>query len=274
MRMKKFLAIAAISTSLAGFGSAGWAADVEAPASGVLFGHITGAYILEDPWGNWTIFQPDYSEEGLGDGFLVRGLIGYRWSDWDVAVGGQYADLSRGPLSEGPFPVDGDMSAKNFAIDGEFGYNTSVWNSDVRLFLGVRYAEWDHTVFPTSGAGPVSHDFSGVGPRIGYSAVTPLSDSLTLETAGAVAVLFGEIKTSAGPGWNCGQCSDQDTTSLNLESSIGIGFGLGESARAVIGWQNQYWDNVNVGVTDASGGGLNQGKSDHFMTGPFLRLAF
>lgn len=271
--MKKFLAVAAVSTALGGFGGSAWAADVEGPTSGVLFGHITGAYIFEDPWGDWTIFQPDYSEEGLGDGFLVRGLVGYRWSDWDIAIGGQYADLGRGSLSEGT-GVDGDMSAEHFAIDGELGYNTTMLSSDVRLFIGARYAEWDNTVFPTSGFGPVSHDFSGIGPRLGYSAITPLSDSLTLETAGAVAVLFGEIETSAGPGWICTQCNDQSTTAFNLESSIGIGFGLGSSARAVLGWQSQYWDGVNVGVTDASGIGLNQGTSDHFMTGPFLRLAF
>ncbi|MFT3672052.1 Lpg1974 family pore-forming outer membrane protein [Aestuariivirga sp.] len=237
-----------------------------------VFGHISTSYLLKDPAESWKL-DTGYTEAGLGDGFIGDGRLGYRWSDWDVAVGGQVADLSRGDASHDLFS-DFYLSANHFALDGEIGHRVVLGAADVRTHFGLRYAEWAHEVsFPGLG-GLVRHDFRGLGPRLGISTVTPVSDNLSLEFDVAASLLFGKNRTQSISFWNCSDCTTEHVTAVNLEGSAGIGLDLGQSVHAVAGWQGQYWGDVNVAITDESGLGENVSSSGHFMTGPSLRFAF
>lgn len=45
------------------------------------------------------------------------------------------------------------------------------------------------------------------------------------------------------------------------------------NTKLILGYQFQYWSSVNVAITDNNGYGMNVGKSDYFIHGPFLTLA-
>jgi hypothetical protein len=277
--MKKFLIAATALSSLVllSGGDAG-AADLAAPSpTGGWFGSITGAYIFEDPTNEWQLFGPNAfgepsSESNIGDGGLGRAVLGYRWSDWDVAAAVQYGSFGDGNAST-TTATSGTINAEHFAVDAQFGFNTSVGNSDVRMAFGARYAEWDHDVDPGGGRS-VSHDFAGIGPMVEFDSSSPISGNMTLEFGAIASVLFGDIETSSSGGWICTDCSKTNTTAFSLEGDIGVGFNLGSSARAVLGWQAQWWDGVNVAITDDTNFGGNTGKSGHLVHGPFLSIEF
>jgi hypothetical protein len=250
------------------------AADLAAPADpGGWFGSLSGGYAMtlnED----WQVFSDDlgsdYAPAGIDDGFLGRAVLGYRWSAWDVAGAVQYADFSRGDTSD-YINASGTLRAHMWALDAQAGYNTMLGNADLRTAFGLRYAAWNNDV--EAYGNHINHDFRGIGPMVEVDMSKPMSDRFSLETGLSAAVLFGKTKTNAAPGWFCDDCSTQNATVLNLEGNLGLGFNL-VSARAVLGWQAQWWDNVNVAITDASGLGDNEGDSGHFFTGPYLEVRF
>ncbi len=268
------------------------AADAAGPTihlDGGFFGSVMGSYLLESPSDDWKFigFEPqDYSAQGLGDGFLGAVDLGYRWGVWDAAVAFQYANLGTGDASatqNWPTPLnEGRLKANHFAVDAEIGYNTVLGSHSMRAAAGLRYAEWNNTVETLwSGNvpavnGPVYHEFHGLGPVAKLDGSVPVGDGgLSLEYGLAASVLFGDIdSTSNNPAYNCSGCTKTDTTAYSLEGEIGVGWNFAGSARAVVGWQAQYWGDVNVEVTDTDFGGTNAGKSGHWLTGPFLRVNF
>jgi hypothetical protein len=262
------------------------AADSSKTTGTGLFGWVRGSYVFADPVHEWRHFGPpvfldDFLEQDLGDGGLAEAKLGYRFdNDWDVAFGGQYANLSRGGDSFSPADmaifdgsVRGWLRGKHWAVDSEFGYNTVFGSSDARLSFGLRYAKWDQRVNDTIDE-QVKHVFSGVGPRVGLSLSTPLSDNLTLETGVNSALLFGEIKTTGISRWSCSTCETKKTMAFNLDGNIGLGWKMTDRTSAVLGWQAQWWDSVNVATSEAYGNGIGSGKSGHLMTGPYLELKF
>lgn len=274
--MKKLLIATAALCGIWALTHSAIAADVEVEPVGGFFGSLTGSYILQDPTNEWQLYGPDIgggtNEANVGDGWVGRAVIGYRWSDWDFAFAGQFADFSEGPASTGT-PGTGFISADQWALDAQMGYNTAIGKSDVRFAFGVRYAEWHNDVDPGLDRS-VSHDFNGIGPMIEFDGSTRLSDSLTLETGLGASVLFGDIKTDSSGGWNCTDCNSENSTALVLEGDLGIGFALGDASKAVLGWQAQCWNNVNVEITDNTDVGGNESKSGHLLTGPYLEISF
>jgi outer membrane immunogenic protein len=142
--MKKLLAIAAISTSLAGFGSAGWAADpyIDPPYdwSGPYFG-IFGGYAFGNS--DATDGGPDFFDDtppagltfGLNpDGFVAGADLGYNWQVNSLVFGieaeAAYNDASD---SSSIFVADGangllddDFATSDFgfqaALSGRLGF--------------------------------------------------------------------------------------------------------------------------------------------------------
>ena len=99
-------------------------------------------------------------------------------------------------------------------IDFEVGRDIGVGDSDARfrLFAGLRFARYrgrenvaGRTYFYSSGisiffssfTGTGTHRFTGIGPRIGFNSLTPISESLALRLDAAGALLFGKRKTSS-----------------------------------------------------------------------------
>lgn len=272
--MKSALLGAAAILALSG---AAFAADPEPAPTGGVFGYISGSYFFEDTIQDWRLFDvPDdgqtpsrTSKESFGDGYGLQGRLGYRWSEWDIAVGGQYADFSAGDRSE---DSEGDLRADMWYLDAQAGYNFMWGETAARTAFGVRYAEWNNEV--DDGDARVDHDFQGIGPRVEINTDTPLSENLSLLFDGGVGVLFGKIKTSSNDGWFCRDCSDENATSFNADARLGLGWAVTPGVKLVAGYQVQYWDDVNVAASDTSYFGDNEGKSDHLIHGPFGMIAF
>jgi hypothetical protein len=274
--MKKFLFAATLLGAVA-FSSSAMAADPVVDSDEGFFGSIMGSYTLGDVDNEWRLWGPGAPPEanyvGLGDGLLGRAILGYRWSDWDMAVAGQYGDFSDSEVSTDGIGNDGYLSAEHWAVDAQLGYNTVMGDTDVRMALGVRYAVWNNDVEVTGGRG-VHHDFEGIGPMAEFTSSSPLGDSMTFEVGAGASILFGEIETDGSGGWNCTDCNDEKVTAYSLTANLGLGFNLTDNARAILGWQVEWWDNVNVETTDNSLIGLNEGESGHLLTGPYLAIAF
>jgi opacity protein-like surface antigen len=277
------------ASALIALSSPAFAADMEPASTGGLFGYLSGSYFFEDAVRDWRLFDTGNEidgftktgKESFGDGYGIQGRLGYRWSEWDIAVGGQYADFSKGDESDDPSPGSpqtGTLKADIWSLDAQVGYNSMWGETALRTALGVRYAEWDHDVESEFDGRRAKHDFWGVGPRVEVDVDTPLSESLSLLLDGGVGVLFGKIKTDGDKLWACGACSDDDVTSLNVDARLGLGWTISPSVKLVAGYQVQYWNDVNVGVSDASdgsdGGGKNEGTSDHLIHGPFGMVTF
>ena len=280
--MKKLL-LGLLATSGLCLAAPAMAADYVAPEPapvGGFFGYIQGGYLFEDAIQDWRLFDTPAgagptSKESFGDGWIGQALLGYRWSDWDFAVGGQFADFSKGGKSAGPNTAnEGRLWADMWAIDGQFGYNTMIGETAFRAHVGVRYAEWDHDVNPDQGGAHVDHDFRGIGPRVGFDGSTPVAENLNLIFGAGAAVLFGKIKTDSSGPWICTDCSDQKTTAFVGDAKLGLGWAFAPGMNLTFGYQLQYWDNVNVAVTDNTGQGNNSGKSDHLIHGPFVGFTF
>ncbi|QIG47528.1 porin family protein [Nordella sp. HKS 07] len=262
--MKSTILGAAAVLALSG---AAFAADLEPAPAGGVFGYVSGSYFFEDAIQDWRLFS-DTEKESFGDGYGLQGRLGYRWSEWDFAIGGQYADFGAGNRSD-----TGDLRADNLYADAQAGYNFMWGETAARTAFGVRYAEWNNDVHDSNGA-RIKHDFWGVGPRVEINTDTPLSENLSLLFDGGVGVLFGKIKTDANSDWNCNECSDENTTSFNADAKLALGWAMTPGVKLAAGYQVQYWGNVNVATTDSTGFGDNEGKSDHLIHGPFGMISF
>jgi outer membrane immunogenic protein len=135
--MKKFLAIAAISTSLAGFGSAGWAADpVDAPYdwSGPYVG-VFGGYAFgdSDASDRGTDFFDDAPPTGLTFGLNPDGFVGgldagYNWQ-MNAFVFGLEAEVAHNFADDSAFVfvadgsnglLDDDHASVDYGFQGAF----------------------------------------------------------------------------------------------------------------------------------------------------------
>ncbi|MGE4249864.1 MAG: Lpg1974 family pore-forming outer membrane protein, partial [Parvibaculaceae bacterium] len=247
------------------------------PAGGP-FGYLSGSYLFEDVVHGWRLFDVPgdvtTSKESFDDGYAIQGRLGYRWDDWDMAIGGQYADFGEGGVSSAPgFEEQATIGADMWHVDAQAGYNLMLGDTALRAALGVRYAEWHHTV-DAGALGGLTHDWWGVGPRLEVNTDTPLAESLSLLFDAGAGILFGEIETEPRRGWTCLDCSDETTTSLNADVRLGLGWTIAPGATLVAGYQAQYWDSVNVESSDTTGQGDNAGDSDHLIHGPFGSFNF
>src|SRR5690606_5639786 len=102
----------------------------------------------------------------------------------------------------------------------------------------------------------------------------PVAENLNLIFGAGAAVLFGKIKTDSSGNWICTDCSKTSATSFVGDAKLGLGWSFAPGTNLTFGYQVQYWDNVNVAVTDNTGFGNNSGKSDHLIHGPFVGFTF
>lgn len=149
--MKKFLVVAAISTSLAGFGSAGWAGDpVDAPYdwNGFYIG-VTGGY----GFGDYGLGSASGNGPGVDvDNFVFGGTAGFNFQPDPNWLIGLEADLSSG--------VDGKTGQ---GTAGPFwSCNTGACNVDIEYFGTVRArAGFTHDailIYGTGGLAYGAHD--------------------------------------------------------------------------------------------------------------------
>ena len=163
------------------------APPVAVVAPGGFFFSVTGGYFFDDP--NKDIFispnnggggvpPPNCCGAGLGDGWGGRGLVGYRWSLFDVAVAYERANFSKGDPQRSYAPLATALHAPDgryWAFDGEIGLNVMLGSAKARVFAGPRYVEW--RMNDSDGqVGPFTFRVNtrAIGPRIGASLLRPL----------------------------------------------------------------------------------------------------
>jgi len=159
--------------------------------------------------------------------------------------------------------------------------------SNLRLFGGVRFAHFKanghfSTQFyssfgPTSNSAEykVKREFNGIGPRVGFDAVVPLSDMFALDLGAAGALLYGKQKYKAkGSAYYSGFGTDnfdeqrsKMTWVPNLEASAAFSWLITENAKFSLGYRvDAYFD-----VYD-DGGLEGRDEGDRIIHGPFVKL--
>jgi outer membrane protein OmpA-like peptidoglycan-associated protein len=209
------------------------------------------------------------SAGSTGDGVKLQGIVGYRFDvPWDIGVGVGYGLLSKGSR-EAPFAnrIRGDYTT----IDGTVGYTFADVPAGfaVRPFFGVRYVNFEHRTKDEIGL-PIfngKYDYWGIGPRIGADMAYRFSGSpWFIGGSLAGAVTWGEAKAR---GDFFAPDNDSGRMAWNLDAQLGIGYEVAPGFGIQIGYQLDYWWNVNYRV-----GGPASGKGDRYAHGPFLRVAY
>ncbi|MDF3073496.1 MAG: hypothetical protein K0S54_1163 [Alphaproteobacteria bacterium] len=224
------------------------------------FGYLQGWYWLDSGSDDFRDAPVSVSPD---DGWGGRALLGYQLgSGWDIALGGQYSDLSRGKKKTGNSSQDADY----WAGDLEFG-NTFMWNVfSVRPFIGARYAEFDHKA---KGFGQTQkNEWHGIGPRLGFDSSVRLGDSgFSIFGGAAGSYLFGKMKEDS-------TFTGKDKEKANvwqIDGQIGVGYEVTENFTIGAGYRADYWD----GVADRTAINSDANSSgDRFMHGPFLRASY
>lgn len=283
--------------------------------------HIQQVPGLLSPIGN--------SDIGLEDiEWNVRGGAGYRKGKWDFGLFYSGLDSSgsdvytppENPINNigGFFPFCGgldcagiggidyelyeaDSSAKYHVVDFETGYNFKWKATNIRLFGGLRYAQFDQNVSlhmlsgDLTGEVKTSHDvdFNGAGLRIGASAKVPLFWKLGITGALSGSTLFGHRANieKVWDYWNPDGDGGDDPEirireieesgamiSLNADAEIGLTFDyeMRESTLSlVVGYRAEIW-NVNDTKSETEGFGYFEVYGDKMANqifhSPFARI--
>jgi outer membrane protein OmpA-like peptidoglycan-associated protein len=211
---------------------------------------------------------PGFGAGSTDDGVKLQGIVGYRFDvPWDIGVGVGYGWLSKGS-GEGPFNnrIKGDY----ITVDGTIGYTFAdvpggfAW----RPFFGVRYVDFEHRT--SDQVQPIFHgkfDYWGVGPRIGADLAYRFAGSpWFIGGTVAGAVTWGKAKAD---GDFFASDSDSGRMAWNLDAQVGVGYEVAPGFGIQIGYQLDYWWNVNYKVASTT-----SGKGDRYAHGPFLRVAY
>lgn len=237
---------------------------------------LRGGYVLEGGPSGHLHFSPNVVA-GVGNSGSEAGAYGslsfrYSWDDRFVEAGYQYIDVGTGrPYSAPSVPPELGIQAKvlDIAYGGAVGEpGSGAWS------IGLRHANFDIEGDNFSnGSGPL-HAFQGTGVRVGYENAGRFGDMRTgWFFSGGLSMLRGTIETSSRGGWICGDCVSEDTTNFVVDALIGLEHPVG-AATLSVGYNAQYWGDVNVGISDDSGSGLNQGTSNVIIHGPFAGVNF
>ncbi len=250
------------------------------------FGSLSGWYYFSAGKNDGTSFEQTYNHPDGGPG--GKAYLGYRFNGpFDIALGGQGGWLGTNTTHDGS---DVLKSKGNYwAVDGELGYNTIVNGLGLRLFAGVRYAQFNHrnqlgdTLGMTTTFFKDNHDdYRGIGPRIGtdFSARIGSSNfSIFGDVAGSV--LFGKLKQTVTETGGCTiDCTARDShsqTVWNVEGQLGLAYEVAPGINIGAGYRAEYWHHV----ADADWDFImsvdhikSVGHQDRFMHGPFARVSY
>ncbi len=246
------------------------------------FGSLSGWYYFNSGKDR-TSYKNDTHYKGAfhpDDGWGGKAYLGYRFAGpLDVAVGAQGSWLSKG---KGDFEYGpATTKAWYWAVDGEIGYNAMVGDLGVRLFGGVRYAEFKHrskmigyTDGSTTYFKNYDNDYWGIGPRIGTDFSTRLFGSnwsLFGDIAGSV--LFGKLRGEHRYTDEASESGKTSQTVWNVEGQLGIGYEVAPGVTIGAGYRGEYWANVADKWFYAKDS-FRGGHSDRFMHGPFVRVSY
>jgi hypothetical protein len=256
-----------------------------AVATGGFFGSVTGGYFFDDP--NRSIFiSPNNGGSGgvnccgsgLGDGWGTRGMIGYRWAAWDIAVALEYARLSQGKLNPS-YSGSTLLHAPNgryWAVDGELGYTVMLGATKARLYAGPRYVSWtmhdaDQQTLPQF---TFDVDSKGIGPRVGLALSGPFTANIGWMADGSVAWLWGDVRGTTG-GIATPASLTANPTIFNAEVRAGLEYLFATTSKFTVGYQAIFWKGA---LPEFEYNGFSQplvgGRASTTNHGPFVRFSY
>jgi hypothetical protein len=289
--MRKLSSCLIALASLAAFAPVASAADmpvkapprvVAAPTPGGFFFSVTGGYYFDDP--NRDMFIGPTAVvggqgAGFGDGWGTRGVAGYRWAVWDIAVAFGYAKFSQGKLQASYGGAGSTLHAPRghyWAVDGELGYNVMMNTLKVRLFAGPRFVRWTaHDQDRQVGlAFTFDSKTEAVGPRVGFAVSGPFAGNVGWMAEGAFAYLFGDITGTVG-GLAPVQTLKVDRNITNGEARLGLEWNLAPASKLTVGYQAEYWNGAHPrDEYNGFGAPLLGGRAEQLHHGPFARFTY
>ena len=117
---------------------------------------------------------------------------------------------------------------------------------------------------------------TGLGPRIGFDAMMPLSEQFSLDIGAAGALLFGKQKFNAsgftssfGNPFDVDEERSRSVLVPNLEASAALSWLVTENAKFSLGYRvDSYFDVYDSGPVSGSDGE----QADRIIHGPFIKL--
>ena len=288
--MRKFGSCLIALAALTAFAPVASAADmpVKAPPRvvaadpGGFFFSVTGGYYFDDP--NRDMFIGPNAVvggqgAGFGDGWGTRGVLGYRWGVWDIAVAASYAKFSQGKLQASYGGAGSPLHAPKghyWAVDGEFGYNFMMNALKVRVFAGPRFVRWsahdqDAQTGPTF---TFDSKTEAVGPRVGFAVSGPFAGNVGWMAEGSFAYLFGDITGTVG-GLAPVQSLKVSRSITNGELRGGLAWNVSPAGKFIVGYQAEYWNGAHPrDEYDGFGNPLVGGRAEQLHHGPFARFSY
>ena len=245
------------------------------------------------------------------DGWGGKAMLGYRFNNnWDIGLGlsggwlkGKKSDsattftaTSTGSAAATELKVKLDY----YVADFEAGYNWQMGKSNIRLFGGVRFADFSHransatTALTFTGGGTSTTavyrgkrktTYWGVGPRIGVNGQFALGGGgFHLFGGLAGALLFGKHKekatavsiTLAGTSTFTNNRKSKSKLVTNVEGELGLGYqfsaGSGSSVSLQAGYRAEGFWGAGTKSPAYTGAGFTGSRSDYVFHGPFARL--
>jgi hypothetical protein len=275
------------------------AADIAAP-------------VAQDHWwfsaeGQYLIYDgddPDYGFNGKdfdlkpNDGWGVGGEIGFQPADspWSFLGRVRYGESNKEDDDTfysnfaGFAAGDADHREEHIIADLEIGRDVGLGAMDdgpnLRLFAGLRFAHFkgkgsvstNYSVFGISGSADIDEKrkFTGIGPRIGFDAMMPLSDQFSLDVGAAGAVLFGKQKfkaegtsySSFGATTDINDKRSRNVMVPNLEASAAFSWLITDDAKFSLGYRvDSYFDVYDNGPIFG-----DRDAGDRIIHGPFIKL--
>ena len=277
------------------------AADIAAP-------------VAQDHWwfsaeGQYLIYDGDSAEYGIegkdfdsfhlkpDDGWGIGGEIGFQPADspWSFVGRVRYGESNKDKDHNfysgfNASSSEADHREEHIIADLEIGRDVGLGalgdGSNIRLFAGLRFAHFkgkgsvssNYSSFYGdygSANARVERKFTGIGPRIGFDAMMPLSEQFSLDVGAAGAVLFGKQKfeasgTASYDGYSV-DIDDKRSKNVvvpNLEASAAFSWLVTDNAKFSLGYRvDSYFDVYDNG--DVFG---DRDAGDRIIHGPFIKL--
>ncbi|MGE0660177.1 MAG: Lpg1974 family pore-forming outer membrane protein, partial [Reyranellaceae bacterium] len=256
-----------------------------------------------------TLLTPVVKERA-DDGWGGKAMLGYRFNNnWDIGVGlsggwlkgKKSADATTFTATSTGSAASTELKVKldYYVADFEAGYNWQMGKSSIRLFGGVRFADFSQratsetTAVSFSGGGTSTTlyrgkrktTYWGVGPRIGVNGQFALGNGgFHLFGGVAGALLFGKHKekatarsiTTISTSTFSSKRKSKSKMVPNAEGELGLGYQFGAGTGTAVALQAGYraegfW---GAGTKSAAytGSGFTKSRSDYIFHGPFVRL--
>ncbi|MGE0660176.1 MAG: Lpg1974 family pore-forming outer membrane protein [Reyranellaceae bacterium] len=246
------------------------------------------------------------------DGWGGKAMLGYRFgNNWDVGLAlsggwlkGRKSDLATTlTATSSGIGIGTELEVKldYYVADFEAGYNWQMGQSSVRVYGGVRFADFSQrasgatTVFTFTGGGGTSATgfgpskrkttYWGIGPRIGINGQFALGGGgFHLFGGLAGALLFGKHKEKADArfigtfGTSTFSSTRKSKSKMvpNAEGELGLGYqfgaGTGTAVALQAGYRAEGFWGAGTKSPSFTAAGVTGPRTDYIFHGPFVRL--